>query len=73
MTAYGIFYEASAYKGKLISGGMLDKAGKDAKERVRMWVELERERGQCKETRIVLGGFSLGEFYIWLFFWNLKK
>jgi len=59
MTAYGVFYDASAYKGKLISDGRLEKASKDVKGRVRMWVALER---QCRETRIVLGGFSLGEF-----------
>ncbi|KAF8451568.1 cutinase-domain-containing protein [Terfezia claveryi] len=60
MTAYGVFYDASAYKGKLISGGKLEEGGKDIEGRVGMWVKLEVERGQCKETRIVLGGFSLG-------------
>ncbi|RPB27328.1 alpha/beta-hydrolase [Terfezia boudieri ATCC MYA-4762] len=60
MTAYGVFYDASAYKGKVISSGRLEEGGKDIEGRVGMWVELEGEQGQCKETRIVLGGFSLG-------------
>ena len=68
MTAYSVFYDSSAYKGKLISGGRLEEGAKDIEGRVGMWVELERRRGQCKETRIVLGGFSLGELYTCLIF-----
>jgi len=73
MTAYGVFYDASTYKGRLISGGKLEEGSKDIEGRVGMWVELERERGECKETRIVLGGFSLGEFYTCLILLELEE
>ena len=59
MTAYGVFYSAPTYKGSFLSGGSLESAAIDVVDRVSMWEE-QKEMGLCPETRVVLGGFSLG-------------
>ena len=59
MTAYGVFYSALAYKGRFFSGESLESGAVDVVDRVSMWEE-HKKMGLCLETRIVLGGFSLG-------------
>lgn len=59
MTAYGVFYSAPTYKGRFLSGDNLESGAIDVVDRVSMWEE-QKEVGLCPETRIVLGGFSLG-------------
>ena len=59
MTAYGVFYSAPTYKGRFLSGDNLESGATDVVDRVSMWEE-QKKMGLCPETRIVLGGFSLG-------------
>ena len=71
MTAYGVNYNAKAYQGSLISHRSLQKGAKDIENRIGMWEWLRGEKGVCRNTKIVLGGYSLGMFIIYIF-WGTK-